>query len=310
MNIKPVFVGKIIRKSRLLCVMCVALCGLAAGAVQPAFALSSFETNATRDSASGTASDPRGPVSTGSLFSEVLLPFSDGSDIVFSGQGYARGAANDTGAGAVGVNGAFFSGSLALNSLTASSILTSQITNNTGGAVPFAYDYFMPGPTLTLSDFAGMSDLVDPTITVFFDFRISLDFGSGYLPRVVSQGQLKGGYVSHTLGTDGTDPLGSTFFINGTFPNNVFGYQFDDLDGMITGSLLDGQTVSVKSSLFVSVMAPGFETGGAARIGDPLDLSAGAFSGSLNIVPVPPAVWLFGSGLIGLIGLARRRNRD
>ena len=29
---------------------------------------------------------------------------------------------------------------------------------------------------------------------------------------------------------------------------------------------------------------------------------------SLSSVPVPPAIWLFGSGLIGLIGLARRRK--
>ena len=27
-----------------------------------------------------------------------------------------------------------------------------------------------------------------------------------------------------------------------------------------------------------------------------------------SVVPVPPAVWLFGSGLIGLIGIARRQK--
>lgn len=27
-----------------------------------------------------------------------------------------------------------------------------------------------------------------------------------------------------------------------------------------------------------------------------------------SVVPVPPAIWLFGSGLIGLVGLARKRN--
>ena len=32
------------------------------------------------------------------------------------------------------------------------------------------------------------------------------------------------------------------------------------------------------------------------------------FSGSLTKVPVPAAVWLFGSGLIGLVGVARRRR--
>jgi hypothetical protein len=33
-----------------------------------------------------------------------------------------------------------------------------------------------------------------------------------------------------------------------------------------------------------------------------------SFVGTYNVVPVPAAVWLFGSGLIGLVGLARRRK--
>lgn len=33
-----------------------------------------------------------------------------------------------------------------------------------------------------------------------------------------------------------------------------------------------------------------------------------AINGTLTAVPVPAAVWLFGSGLIGLIGVARRKN--
>ena len=34
------------------------------------------------------------------------------------------------------------------------------------------------------------------------------------------------------------------------------------------------------------------------------------FSGTLSKVPVPAAVWLMGSGLIGLVGVARRRRRS
>ncbi len=33
-------------------------------------------------------------------------------------------------------------------------------------------------------------------------------------------------------------------------------------------------------------------------------------SGNVGAVPVPAAVWLFGSGLIGLLGFARRRNDE
>ena len=299
------------KKSRLFGALRSVLCGFIVIAIQPVHALS-FETNATRDTASGSASDPQGPATTGSIRSEVIVPSSDGNDIYFSGDGYARGAADDTSAGAVDVNGVFFSGEPTLYSVNATSILTSSITNTTGGVVPFAYDFFLPGPRLTLSDFAGMSDTSDPTIEVFFDFRVLLDFGSGFGPAsVVSQGILRGGMVSHALDTAGTDPLGSTFFADPAFGgNNIFGYQFDDLDSTVTGFLADGATVGVKSEMFVRLRAPGFETGGAASIGDPLNLAAGAFSGSLSIVPVPAAAWLFGSGLLGLIGIARRKKAE
>ena len=33
-----------------------------------------------------------------------------------------------------------------------------------------------------------------------------------------------------------------------------------------------------------------------------------SFSGSISAIPVPPAVWLFGSGLLGLAGIARRKT--
>jgi hypothetical protein len=38
-----------------------------------------------------------------------------------------------------------------------------------------------------------------------------------------------------------------------------------------------------------------------------LDNSVGATGGAAAVVPVPGAVWLFGTGLIGLLGFARRR---
>lgn len=34
-----------------------------------------------------------------------------------------------------------------------------------------------------------------------------------------------------------------------------------------------------------------------------------AFQGTVNVVPVPATVWLFGSGLLGLMGVARRKAR-
>jgi len=295
------------KKSRLPGALCAVICVLVTIAMQPAHALSlQLRTDATRDTTSGVAADTLGPVNTGSLLSEVIVPATDGSNILTSGPAYARAAANDTGAAAVGIEGAFFSGDPIHRSLAATSSLVTELTNTTGGAASFAYDFFLPGPRLTVVDFVGISDATNPGTQAFFDFSISLDFGSGFGPAsVTSYGILNGGIDGHILETDGTDPLGSTYFTGST--NNIFGYQFDDLNDTVTGLLAKGETVRVKSEMFVFLMSPSGETGAAASIGDPLDLSSGAFSSSLSIVPVPAAVWLFGSGLLGLIGIARKK---
>ena len=39
-----------------------------------------------------------------------------------------------------------------------------------------------------------------------------------------------------------------------------------------------------------------------------IDVNPTFVGGSVTFVPVPAAVWLFGSGILGLIGVARRRN--
>ena len=41
---------------------------------------------------------------------------------------------------------------------------------------------------------------------------------------------------------------------------------------------------------------------------DLLDATAGHFLVRASVVPVPAAVWLFGSGLLGLVGMARRKQ--
>jgi len=54
------------------------------------------------------------------------------------------------------------------------------------------------------------------------------------------------------------------------------------------------------SALDISVI------GLAGALGLPLD--AELRSGSVSVVPVPAAIWLFGTGLIGLIGFSKRRK--
>lgn len=37
--------------------------------------------------------------------------------------------------------------------------------------------------------------------------------------------------------------------------------------------------------------------------------TGGEIRGQIQVVPIPAAVWLFGSGLLGLVGIARRKSR-
>ncbi len=53
-----------------------------------------------------------------------------------------------------------------------------------------------------------------------------------------------------------------------------------------------------------------FENGFLLGDGQELDTHAAwaVYDGNISAVPVPAAVWLFGSGLLGLVGMARRKK--
>ncbi len=84
---------------------------------------------------------------------------------------------------------------------------------------------------------------------------------------------------------------------------------FDDLYGTdpivaLGINLDDFTTLSGPVSSFRMTIGDGWGCG----IDTGLCSAVPSFIGSNYVVPVPAAVWLFGSGLIGLVGLARRRG--
>jgi len=113
-----------------------------------------------------------------------------------------------------------------------------------------------------------------------------------------------------------------------TFSGNAtvssFSHTFSDLYGLVydigSGFIGDGMTGAIEgiasnwpsaTTGFVYATGPGptSQAGGWTA-----DLSVSSISSTSNMVvvsavPVPAAVWLFGSGLVGLFGLARRRAR-
>jgi hypothetical protein len=86
---------------------------------------------------------------------------------------------------------------------------------------------------------------------------------------------------------------------------------FDDFSVLVPGASIDDLIVSLDTTL----LGAGLFTGNV--ILDPTGFNESGFSGALDpvtlafraqVVPVPAAVWLFGSGFIALFGIARRRR--
>ena len=96
--------------------------------------------------------------------------------------------------------------------------------------------------------------------------------------------------------------LGTSIGFNPTyFPIN---------DDMLRQSFAFGQTISVRYVEFTAkdnfFIPPGDGSGGETPGGDRVGLGEIAFS--VSEIPVPATVWLFGSGLLGLVGMARRKK--
>ncbi len=123
---------------------------------------------------------------------------------------------------------------------------------------------------------------------------------------------------------DDIDP-DQTFTLTGTMQaDNLYDGSFSIGGGLLSGVFTD---LDVKQVTFLgdtTGSAAGFLqfTGGSLQQGTPdggnllINWNGDAFSGAgvistgklgVPAVPVPAAVWLFGSGLLGLVGIARRK---
>lgn len=236
-----------------------------------------------------------------SLMSEAFGPVGSSFDLNFGAQpGYARAAQNEAGKGAVAANGVW--GGIGYNgsqsTLTASSSWSNTYTNNTANTQNLNYNFSIDGASLVLGDWAGASGML-ASYAIDITLNGTSLFSSGAL--------LEGGSPGHTLTKTGTD-LGDAFFDSGA----VFGYDFNAYIGTLDlGSLLAGESFTLAYEMTVIASSYGGETGAAASIGDPNSLEGGGrgLSGAIGVnpVPIPAAVWLFGSGLVGLIGFGKRK---
>jgi len=116
-------------------------------------------------------------------------------------------------------------------------------------------------------------------------------YGFELFPGTAAVGDLSLESDNTLLGIDdGFSPLHP----DGEQPNSfVLGtLNFDSLS-------LGTSALTISSALLAGELdAQGFAT----------ELQADVMSGSISVVPVPAAVWLFGTGLVGLIGFSKRRK--
>ena len=86
-------------------------------------------------------------------------------------------------------------------------------------------------------------------------------------------------------------------------PNNNDGF-FDDL-----GNVASSFAASPNAGQSIGRSFDGFDTGNSGIDFLVFDNPGQGSSNNLSSVPLPASVWLFMSGMMGLIGIARRKNR-
>lgn len=134
--------------------------------------------------------------------------------------------------------------------------------------------------------------------TFSFNYDTSLTVGAGNITGISP--------VSWTISQDANAGGGFgkfEFQLSGTGSarTSVLGFTISGVAGDSINDYAIGSTLKPGSGNFFASHIAGFVTSDA-------NITSAQFSGSTPAVPVPAAVWLFGSGLLGLVGVARRRG--
>ena len=160
---------------------------------------------------------------------------------------------------------------------------------------------------------------LDPTVNVGDTIDITVR-GTGFIDGV------SGGSVTMTWDATKLGLVSSVADITASASSN--GFPFDLAASVVSGQLdatygtfspLPGPAFDFFTVQFVALPPPSVSdvsiglglSGDWQNASDPFGIEGVNYVGTevtVNVVPVPAAVWLFGSGLLGLVGIARRRN--
>lgn len=101
--------------------------------------------------------------------------------------------------------------------------------------------------------------------------------------------------------------LGDFGYLDGVF--DQFQFLVTGLSGALAGSYGTSAFVNISTDVDLFGGFSGKFTSSFAATGMADQLAIAGGTSDLAAVPVPPALWLFGSGLLGVAGVARRRTR-
>ncbi|MDH5387719.1 MAG: VPLPA-CTERM sorting domain-containing protein [Gammaproteobacteria bacterium] len=94
----------------------------------------------------------------------------------------------------------------------------------------------------------------------------------------------------------------------GTSSRGAFSYNFTLTAGQVAFGLAFDWSLSSPIPVLAIFNADGSAGPGVPMQTSPFPGQAPSWQGTVSAVPVPAAAWLFGSGLIGLIGFVRRKK--
>jgi hypothetical protein len=191
------------------------------------------------------------------------------------------------------------------NSLSEGVEVTSQFSSS--GVTFELLGATIPGPTTTSlqgSDIFGATgmaiapgdDVFDPFWDIQLTFNQSIDYFSILALNaeevVTLEGYKDGALMQSITQAEGTF-LGKVTEGDVTFRGPVYLLELGLIDGV---SIFDRVVINVTKDFT-----------GTGNDGGPEQFDNIAFN--VSAVPLPPALWLFGSGLLGFVGMARRRKQ-
>lgn len=190
--------------------------------------------------------------------------------------------------------------------------ITSVLTGNDGG---YGFSSFHDANDSSPMSGPKLANITDPVISGSYN-DISGAFDAVLTVSVAGPTV----HLSGNLLFDGTGFLNPSSTLDVDFDGSS-GFLTDTTIGFLPGDICCSGTgdpnsfKDISGSLIMSLWGANWDYGDGSNFNSALG-SPGAYEGStlgmdvrmeLTLVPVPAAVWLFGTGLIGLAGVARRK---